>query len=202
MAQPVLYTIPSFDAILGANIPFAYDGDQVFGNELVIIDNETEAQVYDVTMKYWMRLYHTVGVDSGLVNGKYYACKVRVFNKENEPSEWSTWRSFYCFKTPILSFTNLEEGQILQASEFTFQLSYQQEQNEPLNVYNVMLYNANRVLLSKSENLYGSEELKYTIRQLEDGTQYYIRATGNTLNGISVDTGYINFSVKYVVPSY
>lgn len=202
MAQPVLYTIPSFDAILGANIPFAYDGDQVFGNELVIIDNETEAQVYDLTMTDWMRLYHTVGVDSGLLNGKYYACKVRVFNKENEPSEWSTWRSFYCFKTPILSFTNLEEGQILQASEFTFQLSYQQEQNEPLNVYNVMLYNANRVLLSKSENLYGSEELKYTIRQLEDGTQYYIRATGNTLNGMSVDTGYINFSVKYVVPSY
>lgn len=202
MAQPVLYTIPSFDASLGANIPFAYDGDQVFGNELIIIDNETEAQVYDITMKDWMRLYHTVGVDSGLVNGKYYACKVRVFNKNNEPSEWSSWRSFYCFKTPVLTFSNFEEGQVLQASEFTFQLLYQQEQNEPLNVYNVMLYNANRVLLSKSENLYGSEELKYTIRQLEDGTQYYIRATGTTLNGMSVDTGYVNFSVKYVVPSY
>lgn len=202
MAQPVLYTIPSFDAVVGTDIPFAFEGDQVFGNELLIIDNETEAQVYDITMRDWMRLYHTIGVDSGLVNGKYYACKIRVFNKSGDPSEWSTWRSFYCFKTPVLSFTNLNPGQIIQSSEFTFRMQYQQEQNEPLNGFNVMLYNANRVLLSKSENLYGAENLEYTIRQLEDGTQYYIRATGTTLNGMTVDTGYVSFSVKYVVPAY
>lgn len=202
MAQPVLYTIPSFDAALGTNIPFAYDGDQVFGNELVIIDNETEAQVYDIKMSDWMRMYHTIGVDSGLVNGKYYACKIRVFNRDGVASDWSTWRSFYCFKTPVLSFTNIQTGQILDQSEYTFRLSYQQEQGEPLNTYSVMLYNANRVLLSKSSTLYGANELAYTIRQLEDSTQYYIRATGDTLNGMSVDTGYINFSVKYVVPAY
>lgn len=202
MAQPVLYTIPSFDAALGTNIPFAYEGDQVFGNELVIVDNETDAQVYDITMSDWMRMYHTIGVDSGLVNGKYYACKIRVFNINGEPSDWSTWRSFYCFKTPVLSFTNIQAGQILDQSEYTFLLSYQQEQNEPLNTYNVMLYNANRVLLRSSDTLYGANELSYTIRQLEDSTQYYIRATGDTLNGMSVDTGYISFSVKYVVPTY
>lgn len=202
MAQPVLYTIPSFDATIGTNIPFAYEGDQVFGNELVIVDNETDAQVYDITMSDWMRMYHTIGVDSGLVNGKYYACKIRVFNINGEPSDWSTWRSFYCFKTPVLSFTNIQAGQILDQSEYTFLLSYQQEQNEPLNTYNVMLYNANRVLLRSSDTLYGANELSYTIRQLEDSTQYYIRATGDTLNGMSVDTGYISFSVKYVVPTY
>lgn len=202
MAQPVIYAIPSFDADLGTNVAFAYEGDQVFGNELVIIDNETAAQVYDIKMEDWMRLYHTIGVDSGLVNGKYYACKLRVFNKENQPSDWSTWRSFYCFKTPILRFANISNGDVIQSSEFTFNLEYEQEQNEPLNMYNVMLYNANRVLLSKSGNLYGSETLQYTIRQFEDGTQYYIRATGSTLNGMTVDTGYISFSVKYVVPSY
>lgn len=202
MAQPVIYAIPSFDADLGTNVAFAYEGDQVFGNELVITDNETAAQVYDIKMEDWMRLYHTIGVDSGLVNGKYYACKLRVFNKENQPSDWSTWRSFYCFKTPILRFANISNGDVIQSSEFTFNLEYEQEQNEPLNMYNVMLYNANRVLLSKSGNLYGSETLQYTIRQFEDGTQYYIRATGSTLNGMTVDTGYISFSVKYVVPSY
>lgn len=202
MAQPVIYTIPSFDAEIGADISFAFDGDQVFGNELVVIDNETDAQVYDVIMRDWMRLYHTIGIDSGLVNGKYYACKIRVFNKDGEASDWSTWRSFYCFKTPILMFENIENGQVIQNSEYTFNLNYQQEQNEPLNMYNIMLYNANRVLLQKSQNLYGTEKLQYTINQFEDGTQYYIRATGTTLNGMSVDTGYINFSVKYVVPTY
>lgn len=202
MAQPVIYAIPSFDAELGTNVSFAYDGDQVFGNELVITDNETAAQVYDIKMEDWMRLYHTIGVDSGLVNGKYYACKLRVFNKAGEASDWSTWRSFYCFKTPILSFVNVSDGDVIQSSEFTFELSYEQEQNEPLNMYNVMLYNANKVLLKKSENLYGTETLQYTFKQFEDGKQYYIRATGSTLNGMTVDTGYISFSVKYVTPSY
>lgn len=202
MAQPVIYAIPSFDAELGTDVAFAYDGDQVFANELVITDNETAAQVYDIKMEDWMRLYHTIGVDSGLVNGKYYACKLRVFNKADEPSDWSTWRSFYCFKTPVLKFANISDGDVIQSSEFTFNLSYQQEQNEPLNMYNVMLYNANRVLLSKSDNLYGTDSLQYTLKQFEDGKQYYIRATGSTLNGMTVDTGYISFSVKYVVPSY
>lgn len=202
MAQPVLYTIPSFDADLGANINFAFDGDQVFGNELVIIDNETNAQVYDVKMNDWMRLYHTIGVDNDLVNGKYYACKVRVFNKSGQASDWSTLRSFYCFKTPVLKFVNLEENEVLQKSECTLKLEYEQEQGEPLNIYNVMLYNANRVLLVKSENLYGSDNLEYTFKQLEDGTQYYVRATGSTLNGMNADTGYVSFSVKYITPAY
>lgn len=202
MAQPVIYTIPSFDADIGTNIAFAFDGDQVFGNELVVIDNETEAQVYDVKMQDWMRLYHTIGVDSGLVNGKYYACKVRVFNKDGEASDWSTWRSFYCFKTPGLKFINISDGAVIQSSEYTFNLAYEQDQDEPLNMYNVMLYNANRVLLSKSPTLYGTDTLQYTLKQFEDSTQYYIRATGSTLNGMTVDTGYISFSVKYVVPSY
>ena len=46
VAQPVLYIIPSFDAAVGANINFAYEGDQVFVKVLVIYDNETGSQVY------------------------------------------------------------------------------------------------------------------------------------------------------------
>ena len=201
MAQPVLYTIPSFDAAVGADIPFAYDGEQVFGNELVIMDNSTGKQVYSKKTD-WMKLVHTVSGGSGLQNGKYYACKVRVYNKAGEASSWSSLRSFYCFTTPVFSFTNMVNDQILENSEYTLQMSYTQKENEPLNTYNVILYNSSRVQLSKSATMYGTSTLEYGLHDLADATQYYVRGLGETLNGMVADTGYIPFSVKYIVPTY
>ena len=201
MAQPVLYTIPSFDAAVGADIPFAYDGEQVFGNELVIMDNSTGAQVYSKKTD-WMKLVHTVAGGSGLQNGKYYACKVRVYNKAGKASSWSSLRSFYCFTTPVFSFTNMVNDQILENSEYTLQMNYTQKENEPLNTYNVILYNSSRVQLSKSATMYGTSTLEYGLHDLADATQYYVRGLGETLNGMVADTGYIPFSVKYIVPTY
>lgn len=200
VAQPVLYTIPSFDAAVGANINFAYEGEQVFANELVIYDNETGAQVYDKKTE-WMRTYHVI--DKGiLTNGKYYYCKIRVFNKAGTASDWSSQKSFRCFTTPVFTFSNLVTDQIVQNSELTVRLTYSQTEGEPLNTYTVGLYNANHVAVSKSETKYGIEVLEYTLKNLEDGTKYYLRALGETLNGMAADTGFVPFSVKFITPTY
>lgn len=200
VAQPVLYMIPSFDAALGANINFAYEGEQVFANELAIYDNETGAQVYDQKIS-WMRTYHTI--DAGkLSNGKYYYCKIRVFNKTGNASDWSAQRSFRCFTTPVFGISNLTADQIVQDSEIRLIFTYTQKEDEPLNTYAVTLYNANHVQISKSETLYGVDALEYTLKNLEDGTKYYVRVTGETLNGMAIDSGYVPFSVKYITPSY
>lgn len=200
MAQPVLYIIPSFDAAVGANINFAYEGEQVFANELVIYDNETGSQVYSQKTE-WMRTYHTIN-GGELQNGKYYYCKLRVFNKADEPSSWSSQKSFRCFTTPRFGFSNIATGQIVQSSELTVKLSYSQAEHEPLNTYTVGLYNANHVLVRKSETRYGVDLLEYTLKNLEDGTQYYLRAVGDTLNGMTADTGFVPFSVKFITPNY
>mgnify|MGYP004559230967 CR=1 FL=1 len=200
MAQPVLYIIPSFDAAVGANINFAYEGEQVFANELVIYDNETGSQVYSQKTE-WMRTYHTIN-GSELQNGKYYYCKLRVFNKAGEPSSWSSQKSFRCFTTPQFGFSNVATGQIVQSSELNVKLSYSQAENEPLNTYTVGLYNANHVLVRKSDTRYGVDLLEYTLKNLEDGTQYYLRAIGDTLNGMTADTGFVPFSVKFITPNY
>lgn len=200
MAQPVLYIIPSFDAAVGANINFAYEGEQVFANELVIYDNETGAQVYDKKIE-WMRTYHVIE-KSILTNGKYYYCKIRVFNKAGTASDWSSQKSFRCFTTPVFTFSNLVTDQIVQNSELTVRLTYSQTEGEPLNTYTVGLYNANHVLVSKSDTLYGVGTMEYTIKNLEDGTKYYLRAMGETLNGMAADTGFLAFSVKFITPTY
>ena len=200
MAQPVLYTIPSFDAAVGANINFAYEGEQVFANELVVYDNETGNQVYSQKTE-WMRTYHAI-VGGALQNGKYYYCVLRVFNKAGEASSWSSQKSFRCFTTPQFGFSNVTTDQIVQNSELTVKLSYKQAEDEPLNTYTVGLYNANHVLINKSETQYGVGTMEYTIKNLEDGTKYYLRAIGETLNGMAADTGYLPFSVKFITPTY
>lgn len=200
VAQPVLYIIPSFDAAVGANINFAYEGEQVFANELVIYDNETGSQVYSKKTE-WMRTYHVIN-GGVLQNGKYYYCEIRVFNKEGTASDWSSQKSFRCFTTPQFGFSNMLTDQIVQNSEITVRLNYSQAENEPLNTYTVGLYNANRVLITKSGTLYGVNTLEYTVKNLEDGTKYYLRATGETLNGMAADTGYVPFSVKFITPTY
>ena len=81
-------------------------------------------------------------------------------------------------------------------------MSYTQKENEPLNTYNVILYNSSRVQLSKSATMYGTSTLEYGLHDLADATQYYVRCLGETLNGMVADTGYIPFSVKYIVPTY
>lgn len=200
VAQPVLYMIPSFDAAVGANINFNYEGEQVFANELTIYDNETGSQVYSQKTE-WMRTYHVI--NGGILqNGKYYYCKIRVFNKEGTASDWSSQKSFRCFTTPQFGLSNMLTDQIVQNSEIIVKLSYSQAENEPLNTYTVGLYNANRVLITKSETLYGVDILEYTVKNLEDGTKYYLRATGETLNGMAADTGYVPFSVKFITPTY
>lgn len=200
MAQPVLYTIPSFDAAVGANINFAYEGEQVFANELIIYDNETGSQVYSQKTE-WMRTYHAIA-GGALQNGKYYYCVLRVFNKTGNASAWSSQKSFRCFTTPRFGFSNIVADQIVQNSELTVKLSYTQAENEPLNTYTVGLYNANHVLVSKSDTLYGVGTMEYTIKNLEDGTKYYLRAMGETLNGMAADTGFLAFSVKFITPTY
>lgn len=147
MAQPVLYMIPSFDAAVGANINFNYEGEQVFANELTIYNNETGSQVYSQKTE-WMRTYHVIN-GGVLQNGKYYYCKIRVFNKEGTASDWSSQKSFRCFTTPKFGLSNLLTDQIVQNSEMTVKLSYSQAENEPLNTYTVGLYNANRVLMQE-----------------------------------------------------
>src|SRR5690606_34862893 len=43
--------------------------------------------------------------------------------------------------------------------------------------------------------------LTATMVDLDDNGVYYARATGKTINGMDVDTGYVRFSVNYIMPS-
>lgn len=163
MAQPVLYIIPSFDAAVGANINFAYEGEQVFANELVIYDNETGSQVYSKKTE-WMRTYHVIN-GGVLQNGKYYYCEIRVFNKEGTASDWSSQKSFRCFTTPQFGFSNLLASKDSQYMDlFKRDKARLDAQENSMN----MLLRANFALLGHALNGNNVEQMQSAFNDIQE----------------------------------
>lgn len=203
MSQPILYQILPFDVTVGTRLTFSYDGNQVFSNEVVITDNTNGQVVYQAKRTNVMSSYHDIAPNSGLKNGGYYTAKIRVFDKDDTPSEYSNLRTFYCFHTPIFGFSNFTEYQIVENSQFTLELSYDdREQSEPLDTYYIILYNSTMSVLKNSGVIPASTSMSYKLTDLENGSQYFVRAVGTTLNGIVMDTGALEFSVNYIKPLY
>lgn len=203
MSQPILYQILPFDVTVGTRLTFSYDGNQVFSNEVVITDNTNGQIVYQVKRTNVMSSYHDIAPNSGLKNGGYYTAKIRVFDKDDTPSEYSNLRTFYCFQTPIFGFSNFTEYQIVENSQYTLELTYNdRNQSEPLDTYYVVLYNSTMSILKNSGVIPASTSMSYKLTDLESGSQYFVRAVGTTLNGIVLDTGPIEFSVNYIRPMY
>ena len=69
------------------------------------------------------------------------------------------------------------------------------------------MYDAQRNLLSTSGMMYTSGVsnlpliVSYQFNSLQDNTFYFVQATGQTLQGTQISTGFIGFSVSYVEPS-
>jgi hypothetical protein len=69
-------------------------------------------------------------------------------------------------------------------------------QDELLNEYRLVLYTANLSEVWSSGIKYGSV-VPVNIGGLSNGTKYFVRATGKTVNGFNLDTGFIPFICEY-----
>ncbi len=59
------------------------------------------------------------------------------------------------------------------------------------------LYSHQKVLLQTTNIVYDVSDKKTIFTGLNDATEYYIRATGITIHGMTLDTGYIHILVAY-----
>lgn len=197
--KPALYNISAFDATKEKTITFNWSGNQAFKNECIIRNNTTNTIVYQNTQET-LQLKHDIRADA-LNNGVLYNITIKVIDKNNNISEESTPVLFYCYSTPLLSFSNVSENQIIQNSSYQINLSYNQTEGEQLQYFQVLLYSMNKNLIWSSGVKYDTSTLSVTISDLDDNGTYFLRATGYTINGMELDTGYMNFSVDYELPS-
>jgi len=202
--QASIYPITPFDATKGGTITFKWTGNQAIANRCVIHNNKTQTVVYDQTVSSF-KLEHFVDpalVNDGeqLVNGEQYVAYIYIIYKENEQeveSEPSERQMFFCLADPEFRFTNIIDEQTLNTTTYEFLFTYEQADGELLNSWQMIVYDQNNSKLSDSTVQYNTETLAYTFSGFSNANQYKIRLIGDTVNGIKLDTGYIDFKVSY-----
>lgn len=196
--QATIYKIAPFDADLGSSVRFSWNGDQVFQNRCLIRENESGRTVYDHTVPSF-KLEHNIDLSkSQLKNGGKYTAYITVFDRDGSESQIQpVGTPFLCLKRPVFQFSNAVDGQTIASSSYEFSLSYSQENGEPLDSWSVSVYSNTFTLLMSSGLRYDTDTLAYTVSGFTNKNEYYIRATGQTVNGMLVDTGYVGISVFY-----
>ena len=207
LIRPVLATPPAFDATKEYTFTFSVGsgGDQVVGNQLTIIKQETNDIVYRKSITSFA-FSHTIP-ENTLVNGEYYSAYVFTTNSNGENSSASNSVQFYCFSTPSFEFYNMPVDFVIQNSSYLFRVKYDQAEEESLNSYIFNLYDTQRILISTSGTKYIGSLVKppniveHQFGGLVDNSAYYIEAIGRTVNNTEIKTELISFVVKYSTPN-
>lgn len=200
LQTPSIAAIKPFDPLYDTDIEFYYEDNQPYKNRVVITDNQTSKVVYDKTQDS-MRLYTTIPANT-LTAGKQYLAQIQVFDIDGNYSNLSDAVLFYCFTTPILSFIEINNGDIYRNASIELSLLYSQIQNEEIKDYKFVLYTEDKIIESSSDVIYSSTLSSHTFYGLKNNTKYYLRAYGETIHGMKIDTGYIAINVQYnVIPA-
>lgn len=198
--KPQLYIDASyaFDATYEREFKYlwASGNNQSVANTLIIRDNETNTIVYN-TKQETLLLKHVLPANT-LQNGKTYNVCIQVFDRDNNASELSDTLIFKCYTTPTISL-NIVNEQVIRSSAYLFTISYSQSEGEELQYYSLELYDGNKQKLYNTGARYNIEA-GITLTDFIDNTSYYIKAYGQTINHMEIETDLILFHVEYITP--
>ena len=193
-----IHNILPFDKADKKDIKFTWLGNQIFKVRCRIKNNNTGEIVYD-DMVNTMKQAYPLPANSIPANGIKYLIYITVFDvNDNESSPQNPGIPFYCFTTPTFKLS-IDNEEYIHSSSYQTTLSYSQAENEELDYFNISVYTYQKTLLQTSGDVYDVSEPSYIMTGLSNATQYYVRATGKTVNGFELDTGYILFTIKFTI---
>ena len=199
MAKPYIQKITPFDASKDYEIHISWTGNRAHANRIIIYDNETNNLIFDDLISSFA-LKHTIPAYT-LTNGKKYVIQAQTYDVENIASPLSDKVLFHTFETPDFYFSNVpENGKITNAS-FPASIYYYSSDWEDISTYKFYLYDSTKKQLLESNAMTDSFDISYTYRGLENNTVYYVRCMGVTVNGMELDTGFTEITVKYENPN-
>lgn len=199
MARPVIKRISPFDANKDYEISISWTGSRANANRIYIYDNETNALIFDHTISTYA-LKHMIPART-LKNGKKYVIQVQMISGNNVLSALSDKVLFYTFETPSFYFENITDKSIIGSSSIATSIHYYSPDWEALGKYIFYLYDSSKKLIRSSKELTDDTNINYTYQGLDNNTVYYIRCMGVTVNGMELDTGYIEITVKFENPN-
>ena len=199
MAKPQIMKINPFDATNDYKIILSWMGNRAHANRILIYDYETNNLVFDDTVSSFS-LTHIIPANT-LQNNKKYVIQAQTYDVENVSSALSNKVLFYTFATPDFYFEDLSDNPIISNASFTATIHYYSDDWEDISKYTFYLYDATKKQLLASNEMTDNYDISYTYKGLDNDTAYYVRCTGVTVNGMELDTGYVEITVKYEDPN-
>lgn len=201
MAIPILRRVVPFSATEDYTFRFDIAGvsQQIFYNELEIkLSSDTSQTIYKEKIQEF-RYQHTVSQGT-LINGEQYVVIVRVYNNQQVLIGESNATFFYCFSYPILNIPTIVNGEVGNQTVL-FEGEYSQTEGELLQSYQFILYDDNKIEISKSPETYDAT-IQYEFSELENRQNYYVELKVATVNELIATTGLIEFTPRYVAPRF
>lgn len=206
--QGSIYNIAPFDASKGTTIRFKWNGNLATGNRCEIYENDTMNKVYDEEIESY-RLDHTINLNKlikPLENGKQYLTFITV-KYSTRTSDGGTsivgetkldGVVFYCLSSPSFYFDKIGVDDTINSVDYRFILNYEQDQEEKLNSWQITVYDATSNAIKDTSGVkYNTADMSYVFSGFEHGVEYKIRAIGETVNGVILDTDFVKFKVNY-----
>lgn len=198
MAKPVIRHVNPFDANKDYEITLSWTGSRACANRIIIYDNYTNEPVFDDIVSTYL-LKHIIPAHT-LINGKKYVIQATVYDVNNNSSILSDKVLFYTFATPDFYFEDISSNPVISNSSFTANIHYHSDNSENISKYKFYLYDSSKKKLFESIEMIDND-LSYTYKGLDNNTLYYIRCIGVTVNGMELDTGYVEVTVKFENPN-
>lgn len=213
LVRPVLNSpITAFNASVAHDIAFTVNGGSLFNrSRLTVRNSATNAVVYNGTQSQTVNASgsytQTIPLNT-LTNGTKYVVTASTLDSNNNESAQSIPVAFYCYTTPTIGFVDFTDGATITNTANTFTITYDQNEGEALNSYQLNLYEVDdgaTTLVSSSGELYAVSGAPvftqtYTFSGFETDTSYAIEVIGTTVNGTEIESGLVNFTVNYSVP--
>ncbi len=138
---------------------------------------------------------------AGITNGNEYKIVIQQWWSATESVTQSSASVFVTRAAPTLSISAIGTSGVIGARYYTFTGNYAQAQGDVLNWFRWRIAYANQTdnPFYDTGNISGTMDLSCYYDGFFTGSDYKIRLTCQTENGVEADTGWVSFSCNYQV---
>lgn len=205
LTTPIVRDISPFDATIGTVVSFDYNSNVKYAINIKICTAEDGSIVYEEQSEYGYLKKYTIP-ENTLENGVRYSFEMQIVAEDDtERSLFSRPVIFLCTATPVFEFFGMPANNKIETSYVFAKINYVSENPngyiEPLNILTINLYKAGvNTLIKSSGKIYNTNTWEYEFSNLENGSQYRLEATGETVNGMTIKTE-TKFYCEFAAPT-
>lgn len=140
---------------------------------------------------------------AGITNGNEYKIVIRQWWSANDSVTQTSASVFITRAAPSLSISAIGTSGVISTRYYNFRGTYSQEQGDVLNWFRWQIARSDNHdnPFFDSGNISGTMDIGCYYDGFLPNVSYSVRLTAQTENGVSIDTGWSDFSANYSMPS-